>query len=48
MYGLAEDWRELLKRARAFLEQFVNGSGDLLRHIGLLGDGRLAQAIAIP
>jgi transposase len=48
MHRLAEDWQELLKRVRAFLEQFVNGSQDLLGYVGLLGDGKLAQAIAIP
>lgn len=48
MHRLAEDWNELLKRVHAFLNQFSNGSQDLLRYVGLLGDGKLARAIAVP
>ena len=48
MHRLAEDWHELLKRVHAFLNQFRQGSQDLLRYVGLLGDGKLARAIAIP
>lgn len=48
MHRLAEDWPELLKRVYAFLNQFRQGSQDLLRYVGLLGDGNLARAIAVP
>jgi transposase len=48
MHHLAEDWNELLKRVRDFLNQFANGSQDLLQYVGLLGQGKLAQAIALP
>jgi transposase len=48
MHRLAEDWAELLKRVRAFLDQFAHGSQDLLDYVGLLGEGKLAQAIANP
>lgn len=48
MHRLAEDWKELLLRVHAFLNQFSHGSPDLLRYVGLLGDGKLARAIAIP
>jgi len=48
MHRLAEDWKELLNRVYAFLNQFANGSQDLLHYVGLLGTGKLARAIAIP
>lgn len=48
MHRLAEDWEELLKRVRAFLDQFADGSQNLLHYVGLLGEGKLAQAIANP
>lgn len=48
MHRLTEDWKELLNRVHAFLNQFADGSQDLLRYLGLLGDGKLARAIAIP
>lgn len=48
MHRLAEDWKELLNRVHAFLNQFSKGSQDLLHYVGLLGDGKLARAIAIP
>jgi transposase len=48
MHRLAEDWKELLKRVRAFLDQFADGSQDLLHYVGLLDEGKLAQAIANP
>jgi putative transposase len=48
MHRLAEDWKELLKRVQDFLLQFKNGSQDLLHYVGLLGNGKLARAIAIP
>jgi hypothetical protein len=48
MHRLADDWPELQRRANAFLDQFATGSHDLLRYVGLLGDGRLAQALRVP
>jgi len=48
MHRLAEDWKELLKRVQSFLHQFAKGSQDLLRYVGLLGEGKLARAIALP
>lgn len=48
MHSLALDWKALLQRVRAFLNQFAHGSQELLRYVGLLGQGRLAQAIALP
>jgi len=48
MHQLAEEWKELLIRVYAFLNQFRKGSQDLLQYVGLLGDGKLARAIAIP
>jgi transposase len=43
-HRLAADWPALRQRVRAFLDQFAAGSPDLLRYVGLLGDGTLAQA----
>lgn len=45
MHRLAHDWKLLRARVNAFLDQFANGSTDLLRYVGLLGDGKLAQVI---
>lgn len=44
MHRLAANWNELRRRVNAFLEQFSVGSTQLLRYVGLLGDGKLAQA----
>ena len=44
LHRLAADWHALRQRVTAFLEQFATGSLDLLRYVGLLGDGKLAQA----
>jgi transposase len=43
-HRLAADWPALRRRVRAFLDQFAAGSSALLRYVGLLGDGKLAQA----
>jgi len=48
MHRLADDFEELRRRVRAFLDQFWPGSKELLRYVGLLGDGKLAQAIYSP
>ena len=47
MHRLAADWDRLKQQAHAFLDQFAVGSPDLLRYVGLLGDGMLAQAVRI-
>jgi transposase len=44
LHRLAGDWPALRERVRTFLDQFAAGSPDLLHYVGLLGDGRLAQA----
>lgn len=41
----AGDWNALQQRVRGFFQQFANGSEELLRYIGLRGDGLLAQAL---
>ena len=46
MHRLAEDFAGLKQRVRAFLAQFAHGSQDLLRDVGLLGQGKLAPALA--
>lgn len=43
-HRLAADWPALRQRVRAFLDQFASGSDDLLRYVGLAGDGTLAKA----
>ena len=44
LHRLAADWKQLRRRVNAFLEQFAVASTELLRYVGLLGDGKLAQA----
>lgn len=46
MHHLARDWKELRNRVRLFIRQFDHGSTELLRYVGLLGDGCLALALA--
>ena len=43
MHRSAADWPELQGRVNGFLRQFARGSQKLLRYVGLLGDGQLAQ-----
>lgn len=43
-HHLAADWAALRRRVNAFLDQFAPGADDLLRYVGLRGDGKLAQA----
>lgn len=45
LHRLACDWPGLRQRVRAFLDQFAGGSTELLRYVGLLGQGDLAQAL---
>lgn len=48
MHRLADDWKALRQRVRAFLEQFASGSRRLLEYVGLLGNGQIAQMIHGP
>ena len=48
MHRLASDWPALHQRVNDFLQQFVRGSRTLLRYVGLLGEGQLAQALHFP
>ena len=48
MHRLAVDWDELHSRVNAFLDQFSTDSQELLHYVGLLGDGKLAQALCSP
>jgi hypothetical protein len=43
-HRLAAAWAALRQRVQAFLAQFAAGSDALLRYVGRLGDGKLAQA----
>ncbi len=47
-HRLAGDWPSLRGRVNQFLGQFAAGSQDLLRYVGLLGKGKLAQALRVP
>lgn len=47
-HRLAGDWPILRGRVNQFLSQFARGSQDLLRYVGLLGKGKLAQALRVP
>jgi len=48
LHRLAGDWPSLRGRVNQFLGQFAEGSHDLLRYVGLLGKGKLAQALRVP
>lgn len=45
LHRQAEDWAGRRQRVRAFLEQFAEGSQELLHYVGLLGEGRLAKSL---
>jgi hypothetical protein len=45
MHRLAAHWPDLRQKVNAFLDQFSAGSQDLLRYVGLAGDGKLAKAL---
>jgi transposase len=45
LHSQAEDWKALRKAVCAFLDQYTDGSQDLLRYVGLTGDGLLAHAL---
>jgi hypothetical protein len=48
LHRLAGDWASLRGRVNQSLGQFAGGSQALLRYVGLLGKGRLAQALRVP
>jgi transposase len=48
LHRLAGDWPSLRGRVNQFLGQFATGSQELLRYVGLLGKGKLAQALRVP
>ncbi len=45
MHRLSQDWKELRHQVDLFLTQFSNGSCQLLKYVGLLDEGKLAQAL---
>jgi len=45
LHRLAGDWPALRQQVRSFLDPFASGSHAVLRYVGLLGEGKLAQAI---
>jgi transposase len=45
LHPLAGDWKALQSRVKAFFQQFACGSDDLLRYVGLTGQGKLALAL---
>lgn len=47
MHRLASDWLQLRQRVNDFLDQFAHGSTDLLRYVGLSGNGKLASVIRL-
>src|SRR5215471_4628776 len=45
MHRWVEDWPRVKQRVRDFLDQFAHGSQELLRYVGLRGEGKLATVI---
>jgi transposase len=45
MHCWVEDWPQVKQRVHDFLDQFAQGSPDLLRYVGLLGKGKLATVL---
>ena len=45
LHRWVEDWPQLKQQVRGFLDQFAQGSPDLLRYVGLVGKGKLATVI---
>lgn len=45
LHELAGDWKQLHERVQQFFTQFAPGSTDLLRYVGLSGEGKLATAL---
>lgn len=48
LHRLAGSFERLQERVRAFLDQFSDGSPELLGYVGLLAQGKLAQALCHP
>lgn len=46
MHRLASDWPALKQQLIDFLDQFAHGSEELLKYVGLSGNGRLARVLA--
>jgi transposase len=44
-HRLSDEWPVLKQRVGAFFDQFRDGSDELLRYVGLLGEGRFAQIL---
>jgi len=44
-HRLSDRWDELKQRVASFFDQFQDGSQELLRYVGLLGDGKFAKAL---
>ena len=40
-----QDWPHVKQRVQDFLDQFAQGSSDLLRYVGLAGKGKLATVL---
>jgi transposase len=45
MHRWVEDWPHVKQRVHDFLDQFAQGSPDLLRYVGLVGKGKLATVL---
>lgn len=45
MHRWVEDWPHVKQRVHDFLDQFAQGSPDLLRYVGLSGKGKLATVL---
>jgi transposase len=45
MHRWVEDWPHVKQRVHDFLDQFAQGSSDLLRYVGLVGKGKLATVL---
>ena len=45
MHRWVEDWPQVKQRVHDFLDQFAQGSPDLLRYVGLVGKGKLATVL---
>ena len=45
LHPLAGDWKQLRQRVQQFFEQFADGCDDLVRYVGLKGEGKLATGL---
>lgn len=44
-HRMSDQWPALRQRVASFFDQFAHGSTDLLRYVGLLGNGRFAKIL---